>query len=177
MDHNNQIYSWLLCVERSWSPEATREKKTVRTVAHRGACVVCITYTMDHNNQIYSWLLGVERKSTVRPCTVRPPNGTIASTELSPPMRSALRRVAGARVPSAPFKCNLEMSRKTGNGWTTGIRVSAICAAVRGGGGRWWALRGGGVRCAALRGGGGRCAALRGGGGRWRALRCKKKTS
>ena len=24
MDHNNQIYSWLLCVERSWSPEATR---------------------------------------------------------------------------------------------------------------------------------------------------------
>ena len=37
MDHNNQIYSWLLCVERSWSPETTREKKTVRTVAHRGA--------------------------------------------------------------------------------------------------------------------------------------------
>jgi len=56
-------------------------------------------------------------------------------------MRAALRRVAGARVPYAPFKCNLEMSGKTGNGWANGIRVSAICAALRGGARRWRALR------------------------------------
>jgi len=70
-------------------------------------------------------------------------------------MRAALRRVAGARVPYAPFKCNLEMSGKTGNGWENGIRVSATCAALRG------VAR--------------RCAAVAGVARRWRALRGKKK--
>ena len=116
MDHNNQIYSWLLCVERSWSPETTREKKTVRTVAHRGACVVYyIHYGSPHPNLLL--VVGCREKEHCPTLHCPTPNGTIVPSELSPPMRSALRRVADARVPSAPFKCKPEMSGKTVNGW------------------------------------------------------------
>ena len=111
----------------------------MRTAAHRGAPrrtphVYYIHYGSHQPNRLL--VLGCREKEncpTLHCPTLHcpTPNGTIVPTELSPPMRSALRRVADARVPYGPFKCNLEMSGKTGNGWASGIRVSSTCAAKR----------------------------------------------